>query len=66
MLAREINENYEYWSDLEFGLGEYTKKVTEEHEEAFWSSETNLESELLSYLESEVEKVSMEKAETKR
>lgn len=66
MLAKAIEENYVYWSDLELGLGRCTKNIKEEDEEAFWHSEENLEEELRTYLKSEMERVNIKNDERKR
>ncbi len=57
MLAKSIGENYELWSDLESGLGNYTAKVEEEKEDEFWESEERLENALADYLQSQMKRV---------
>lgn len=57
MLARDIAGNFEYWSDLELGLGRYTSCIKPEYEKNFWDSERRLEEELVVYLESQMRRV---------
>lgn len=59
-LAQAINSDYEYWSDLEEGLGKYTAKVTPEEEDSFWESEDKLEQALADYLELQMHRISAE------
>lgn len=56
-IARSINNNYEYWSDLEIGLGKYTSKIKAGDEEQFWKSEEQLERALADYLRIQTRKV---------
>lgn len=64
-LAQAINADYEYWSDLEEGLGKYTAKVTPEEEDAFWESEDRLEQALADYLELQMKRINVGSAEKK-
>ncbi len=59
MLAKNIGQNYNYWSDLESGLGQYTGKINIEDAEAFWKSEINLEKELIAYLKAQMRRVNI-------
>ena len=43
MLAKSIKEDYDFWSDLEIGLGKYTKGITESNEELFLDSKDIME-----------------------
>lgn len=65
MLAKEIKENIENWSDLELELGKFTRKVLPGYEEDFWDSEETLENDLAFYLEEQMKRVSL-KGERKR
>lgn len=64
-LAQAINEDYEYWSDLEEGLGKYTAKITAEEEDAFWKSEDRLEQALAEYLETQMQRIKLDTMEKK-
>lgn len=64
-LAQAINEDYEYWADLEEGLGKYTANITAEEEDAFWESEDKLEQALAEYLETQMERIKLDTAEKK-
>ena len=44
MIAKSINENYDLWSDLEVGLGEFTSTLSNNDIESFLDSKRNLES----------------------
>lgn len=57
MLAKSIDKNYDLWSDLESGLGEYTARVDDGMEAAFWESEEKLENALADYLQSQTERI---------
>lgn len=57
MLAMSIDKNYELWSDLERGLGNYTAKVEDGMEDAFWESEERLEDALADYLQLQMKQV---------
>lgn len=63
MLAKDIGRNYEYWSDLEFGLGRYTGKVKTTEVKDFWKSEENLERELADYLKAQMNRVNISNRE---
>jgi len=58
-LAKAIDANYIYWSDLELGLGRYTEQVRAEDEDSFWDSEENLEQELANFLEIQMNRVNI-------
>lgn len=60
MIANEIEKNYQYWADMEVGLGNYTKQIDEVNEVAFWQSEELLEQALADYLEMQTKNVSFE------
>ena len=64
-LAQAIKSDYEYWSDLEEGLGKYTANVTPEEEDSFWESEDRLEQTLADYLELQMERINIDSAEKK-
>ena len=53
MIAKSINENYDLWSDLEVGLGEFTSTLSNNDIESFLDSKRNLEKHLISYLRNE-------------
>lgn len=57
MLAKEIDANYDLWSDLEIGLGNYTSSIEEGKEREFWESEEKLENALADYLQSQIERI---------
>ena len=57
MLAKSIDKNYDLWSDLESGLGEYTANVDDGMEATFWESEEKLENALADYLQSQTERI---------
>ena len=57
MLAKEIQKDYELWSDLEIALGEYTEKVSELNEEKFFESKDVMENALADYLENEMVRI---------
>lgn len=60
MLAKDIDSDYEYWADMEEGLGKYTSKIDNENEELFWNSEELLEQALADYLEIQTRNVSID------
>ncbi len=64
-LAQDINADYEYWSDLEEGLGKYTAKITPEEEDEFWENEDRLEQALADYLELQMQRINIDSAEKK-
>lgn len=55
-LAESIDNESDLWSDLEWGLGEYTAKVKDGLEDVFWESEENLEDALADYLLSQMKR----------
>lgn len=57
MLAKAIDANYEFWSDLEVGLGKFTSEISSDEEKLFWESEDILESSLADYLETEMQRI---------
>lgn len=57
MLAKSIDKNYDLWSDLESGLGEYTARVEDGIETEFWESEERLENALADYLQSQTKRL---------
>lgn len=57
MLSGSINKDYEMWSDLEFGLGEFLKDVDDNQIEEFLDSKSTLETMLSEYLSSENNRV---------
>lgn len=59
-LAQAIDSDYDYWSDLEEGLGKYTANVTPEEEDTFWESEDKLEQALADYLEMQMDRIKAE------
>lgn len=64
LLAKEIDADYEYWADMEIGLGKYTSKINSENEDVFWESEELLEQALADYLEIQTNNVSIDAQET--
>ena len=50
LLSKSIKEDYEMWSDLEIGLGEFLKNIDEHQIEQFLDSKSTLESMLSEYL----------------
>ncbi len=50
MLSKSIKEDYEMWSDLEVGLGEFLKDIDENQIEEFLDSKSTLERLLSEYL----------------
>lgn len=57
MLSNSIKKDYEMWSDLELGLGEFLKNVDDNQIEEFLDSKSTLERMLSEYLTSENERV---------
>lgn len=64
-LAQAIKGDYDYWSDLEEGLGKYTANITAEEEDAFWESEDRLEQALAEYLETQMERIKLDTVDKK-
>lgn len=62
MLAKSIEANYEFWSDLEVGLGRFTSRISSDKEEEFWESEDLLENSLADYLETQMERIQISEA----
>lgn len=50
LLSKSIKEDYEIWSDLEVGLGEFLKDIGENQIEEFLDSKSTLEKMLSEYL----------------
>jgi hypothetical protein len=59
MIANAINADYELWSDLELGLGEFLREIGPYNLEAFLDSKELLEKSLADYLLSESNKVTV-------
>lgn len=57
MLAKTIRADYDFWSDLEIGLGKYAKEITESNEELFLDSKDLIENALADYLEEQVSQI---------
>lgn len=53
LLSKSIKEDYEMWSDLEVGLGEFLKDIDESQIKEFLDSKSTLERMLSEYLTSE-------------
>lgn len=66
LLAKDIDENYEFWSDLEMGLGKYTANILPDKEEAFWESEELMENALADYLEEQMSKIQINTEEKEK
>lgn len=49
IIAKEMKENYEYWSDLEVALGQFVGKIDEDQVKAFIESKVLLERGLADY-----------------
>ena len=57
LLSKSIKEDYEMWSDLEVGLGEFLKDIDESQIKEFLDSKSTLERMLSEYLTSENNRV---------
>lgn len=57
LLSKSIKEDYEMWSDLEVGLGEFLKDIDESQIEEFLDSKSTLERMLSEYLTLENQRV---------
>lgn len=57
MLAKAVRDDYDFWSDLEVGLGKYVKDLAESNEELFFDSKDVMENALADYLESQMKRV---------
>ena len=53
MIAKSIKSDYELWSDLELGLGEFTSSISVDQKEEFLDSKDELEKLLLEYLKTQ-------------
>ena len=60
MLAKTIRADYDFWSDLEIGLGKYAKEITESNEDVFFDSKDVIESALADYLEEQMSRIQIE------
>lgn len=65
MLAKEIGANYEYWANLEEGLGHYTAKVPNSKIDQFFKSEDLMEESLADYLELQMDRIQISSGEEK-
>ena len=63
MLAKEIDADYDYWADMEVGLGKFTSKINEDNEALFWESEERLEEALADYLELQTQNIDLDTKE---
>lgn len=59
LLSKSIKEDYEMWSDLEVGLGEFLKDIDESQIEEFLDSKSTLERMLSEYLSLESKKATI-------
>lgn len=59
LLSKSIKKDYEMWSDLEVGLGEFLKDIDENQIEEFLDSKSTLEKMLSEYLTIENQRVSI-------
>lgn len=57
MLAKSIRDDYDFLSDLEIGLGKYTKDIAESEEDMFFDSKDVMESALADYLEEQQNRI---------
>lgn len=64
-LALAIDSDYEYWADMEEGLGKYTASIIQEEADSFWESEDMLEQALAEYLELQMERIKIVNDEKK-
>lgn len=60
LLAKEIDENTDRWSDLELALGQVTDKIAPQKMEVFLDSVTNLENEFAKYLSEEMRRIHLD------
>lgn len=58
ILSKSIKNDYEMWSDLEVGLGEFLKNIDESQIDEFLNSKSTLERMLSEYLASESQRIS--------
>jgi len=63
LLAKDIASDYEYWADMEVGLGKYTSKVKMEDADLFWESEERLEQALADYLDMQTKDICVDPKE---
>lgn len=59
LLSKSIKEDFEKWSDLEIGLGEFLKDIDESQIEEFLDSKSTLEKMLSEYLSLECQRVAI-------
>lgn len=59
LLSKSIKEDFEKWSDLEIGLGEFLENIEESQIEEFLDSKSTLERMLSEYLSSENQRISI-------
>ena len=59
MLSKSIKNDYEMWSDLEVGLGEFLKNIDEGQIEEFLDSKSTLERMLSEYLTTEDQRITI-------
>lgn len=60
LIAKDINQDIDKWSDLELELGRFTGKISPQTKDEFWDSENNLENTIIEYLEKEMERFHFE------
>lgn len=66
MLAKEIQDNVEAWSDLELAIGKVTEKISASNEGEFRRSEKNLENSLVNYLENQMNRIDLQEEKERR
>ena len=59
LLSKSIKNDYEMWSDLEVGLGEFLKNIDEGQIEEFLDSKSTLERMLSEYLTTEDQRITI-------
>lgn len=64
LLSESIKNDYEMWSDLELGLGEFLKNIDESQIEEFLDSKSTLERMLSEYLTLENQRVNIKNEKT--
>ncbi len=57
LIAKSISNNYEYWSDLELGLGKFVKNISNNEVDNFFDSKENLDRSLAEYLKNEESRI---------
>ncbi len=58
LLSKSIKDDYEMWSDLEVGLGEFLKNIDESQIDEFLDSKSTLERMLSEYLTLQDQRIS--------